>query len=182
MRGVSGLISIAVLLCSVAVAADEPHLWAAAELGYGEVALDLDRPTGGSGGRFSTAFKLGAVVHPTFRGGLMLGGWLLDSGDVNDPSRGAGVGQAFLVAQVHPVRRREIFVLLGGGYLSYWDNAPGASGCHGWGATAGMGWEFAVSQHLAVYPVLSYDRGDLGGTLPDRSMNAWTLRAGIARR
>jgi hypothetical protein len=169
---------IATLTAHSVVLAIDPRFWGAGELGYGRLALASDQADS-SQGRFSLAFKLGVVISHTVRAGVMLGGWTIESTDLQDPREGAGVSEAFAVAQLYPMRTRELFVLLGGGYVATWNNEPKGLEGNGWGGSVGLGCDFRLTEHVAAYPVLSYDRGRLGDGL---AFDAVTLRVGLAHR
>jgi hypothetical protein len=162
-----------------------PHFWAGAELGYGSLSVGSDQEPQSTNGCFSWGVKLGAVINHTVRVGLLLDGWNIQSGNLNDPSKGVGVGEAFAVGQFYPMRAKELFLVAGAGYASYRDNSPSGYSSHGWGASAGIGYDFRIAPHFEISPVATYSRGDLGGvtnpltTITGRSYDAITLRVGF---
>jgi hypothetical protein len=196
MRMLSGtLVLTSALAATTALAAgatatappppERPHFWAGAELGYGGLGFGSDQEARSQQGCFSWGVKLGAVINHTVRVGLLLDGWTVQSGNLNDPSKGIGVGEAFAVGQFYPIRAKELFIATAAGYASYVDNSPSGFNSHGWGASAGIGYDFKLAPHFEISPVATYSRGELGGvnnaltTITGRSYDAVTLRVGF---
>lgn len=124
--------------------------WAGLDLGAAQVqrragSLRDDR------GRFYMGLAGGWVVHERLLLGAELSGWLVQAGNLNDPSRGAGISRVFAVARWYPGARSGLFVHVGAGSLTGWDNAPGAP------RRRGSGWELGGGQALGPSP--------LGGTI-----------------
>jgi len=152
------------------VLADSPverKTWWAA-LNFGGAALsqsgggiDKDNTTGFLG------IEGGYVVHPQFLLGIELSGWLLEPSNTQEPSVGEGIMQAFLTTHYYPLPDSGLFVKLGGGYVSHWNNRPGEPRrLEGWGLTAGGGYDVVLTESLPVLPFVTpfvtYSFGEAG--------------------
>lgn len=106
-------------------------------------------------------FKVGYTITPNFLAGLELSGWTLESSDLEDPSKGEGISQVFLITRYYPGISKGLFAKIGGGYVSYWNNRPGeARRKNGWGLTFGGGYDFPVHKNFALTPFINYSFGE----------------------
>ena len=64
---------------------------------------------------FFLGFKGGYTLNPHFLIGIELSGWLLESSDLEDPSKGEGICQAFLITRYYPSSSMGLFAKIGGG-------------------------------------------------------------------
>jgi len=125
---------------------------------------------------FFLGFEGGYTINPHFLVGVELSGWLLESSDVNDPSKGEGISQVFLITRLYPSNSMGLFAKVGGGYVSYWNNRPGEpSRKSGWGLTFGGGYDFPLNNNFAITPFITYSFGDAD----DQDHNVWTLGIGL---
>ena len=125
---------------------------------------------------FFLGFEGGYTINPHFLIGVELSGWLLESSDVNDPSKGEGISQVFLTTRLYPSASMGLFAKVGGGYVSYWNNRPGEpSSRDGWGLSLGGGYDFPLNKNFAISPFINYSFGEAD----DQDHNIWTLGIGL---
>jgi hypothetical protein len=112
---------------------------------------------------FFLGFKGGYTINPHFLVGLELSGWLLEAEDPSDPDEGEGVMQVFLITQLYPSKESGLFAKAGGGYVDNWSNKPDESRHkHGWGLTVGGGYDFLLSDAIALSPFATFSYGETG--------------------
>lgn len=112
-------------------------------------------------------FEGGYVVHPQFLLGIELSGWLLEPSNTQNPSVGEGIMQAFLTTHYYPLPDSGLFVKLGGGYVSHWNNRPGEPRrLNGLGLSVGGGYDVVLTESLPVLPFVTpfvtYSFGEAG--------------------
>jgi len=150
-------------------------LWGGIDLGVGFIQRSfsgIDKNVN----HFFLGFEGGYTINPHFLIGLELSGWLFEAGDLEDPSKGEGISQVFLITRYYPVDSMGLFVKTGGGYVSHWNNRPGEpSRKDGWGITLGGGYDFPLSRHFAVSPFMNYGFGEAD----DQDHHILTLGIGI---
>jgi len=64
---------------------------------------------------FFLGFEGGYTLNPHFLIGVELSGWLLESSDLEDPSKGEGISQVFLITRYYPSSTMGLFGKIGGG-------------------------------------------------------------------
>ena len=112
---------------------------------------------------FFLGFKGGYTINPHFLIGLELSGWLLEVSDLNDPNKGKGIMQAFLITHLYPKKESGLFVKAGGGYVNNWSNrSDEQSRKNGWGLTLGGGYDFLLSEGIALSPFATFSYGETG--------------------
>ena len=122
-------------------------------------------------------FKAGYVLHPQVLAGLELSGWNQQATDRDDPSKGEGLMQVFLISRLYPMRDSNLFAKVGGGWVRQWVNGPaGKSTLDGWGATVGVGYDYSLGRNWAVTPFLNYSFGKA----EDQKHQAVTLGVGFS--
>jgi hypothetical protein len=105
-------------------------------------------------------FKVGYVLHPQVLPGLELSGWNQQATDRDDPTKGEGLMQVFLISRLYPMGDSNLFAKVGGGWVRQWVNGPaGNSTLDGWGATVGVGYDYSLGRNWAVTPFLNYSFG-----------------------
>ena len=125
---------------------------------------------------FFLGFEGGYTINSHFLIGVELSGWLLESSDVNDPSKGEGISQLFLITRLYPSSAMGLCAKIGGGHVSYWNNRPGEpSRTSGWGLTFGGGYDVPLNNNFAITPFFTYYFGDAG----NQDHNVWTLGIGL---
>lgn len=134
--------------------------WFAAELGVGSLRLESSVASE-TDERFELGFRGGYAFNRHFLLGAQVNGWLLQPSNTNDPSKGAGLTQVFVITQLYPLARQGVFVKLGAGYTRLNDNGPGALDTGGRGATVGVGYDVPICRRWAVSPVINYIWGEL---------------------
>ncbi len=122
-------------------------------------------------------FKAGYALHPQVLAGLELSGWNQQATDRDDPSKGEGLMQVFLISRLYPMRDSNLFAKVGGGWVRQWVNGPaGKSTLDGWGATVGVGYDYSLGRNWAVTPFLNYSFGKV----EDQKHQAFTLGVGFS--
>ena len=125
--------------------------WGGIDIGAGFVRLSLEGSDTDEN-NFFLGFKGGYTLTPNFLMGLELSGWLIESSDLNDPSKGEGISQVFLITQYYPISSMGLFAKVGGGYVSHWNNRPGEPQREeGWGLTFGGGYDFSLNKNLIFF-------------------------------
>ncbi|WP_455244626.1 hypothetical protein, partial [Petrachloros mirabilis] len=145
---------------------ERKNWWAALNFGGGSVS----QAGGGIREKDTLGFlgvEGGIVVHPQFLLGIELSGWLVEESNTQDPSVGEGIMQAFLTTRTYPIPDIGLFVKLGGGYVSHWNNRPGEPRrLNGWGVTLGGGYDVLIIESLPVLPYVTpfvtYGFGEAG--------------------
>jgi hypothetical protein len=180
------------LLAALAVATGGPAGALADELAVGEHARRWWGTLGGGigevhrdvRGRSSTSdlpylsFEFGWVANPRLLLGIELSGHLIEAGDLQDPSEGSGLSQAFVEVRAYPLASAPFHVQLGAGWTSLWDNGPGALNEDAAGWEIGVGYDWPIGQRTALTPFLRYGRADFGVT----RVSAITIGAGLTWR
>jgi hypothetical protein len=142
-----------------------PHhgFWADVEFGYGRLAKSSDQEPLTRQGVFTLNFAVGGWLNHHLRLGGELGGWLLQGFSTIDPSIGESVSQVRVVGQWYPWPSRGLFVKAGAGRAIYTNEHPLEFDSEGWGGTIGAGYDLRVSGSFSLTPVVSFNRGSLGG-------------------
>ena len=169
----------AILLGGTTLAAGEETqrsgIWGGIDVGGGYVKRSSDSFES-SNGDFYLGLKAGYVVHPRILAGLELSGWNQQSTDRNDPAKGQGLMQVFLISRLYPMAASNLFAKAGGGWVRQWANGTGGtSSLDGWGATVGVGYDYSLDDNWAVTPFLNYGFGKAG----DQKHQAITLGVGF---
>jgi hypothetical protein len=121
--------------------------------------------------RFYLGFGGGVAVDPHLLLGIEISGWLIQAENADDPSEGAGISRAFVVARIYPQANSTFHFHVGAGSVTGWDNSP--SGANHTGSTrctrrSGSGWEVGagydamLGRHSALTPFLRYSSGTAG--------------------
>jgi hypothetical protein len=148
--------------------------WGGLDFGAGFVQLS-DEGMEEDDNLFYMGFEGGYTLNPHFLIGVELSGWLIEASDLWDPTEGEGISQIFLIARYYPSSDLGFFAKFGGGYVSHWNNAPGASRKDGWGLTFGGGYDFPIDRNGAITPFVTYNFGETD----DQDHNIWTLGIGL---
>jgi len=149
--------------------------WGGLNIGIGFVQQSFEGASE-DGDHFSLGFEGGYTLNPHFLIGVELSGWLIEAGNLNDPSKGEGIMQAFLITRYYPSSTMGLFAKVGGGYVDHWSNHPGEpSRKNGQGLTFGAGYDFPINKNLAITPFINYSFWETD----DQDHNAWTLGIGF---
>ena len=82
----------------------------------------------------------------------------------------------FLINRFYFSRDSNLFVKVGGGWVRQWAKNPSSNTpLDGWGAMAGIGYDFSIDENWAVTPFLNYSFG----TTEEQKHQAITLGVGI---
>ncbi len=137
-------------------------IWYGAEAGASNVTQSLTGSRTRSS-EFSMALRGGIVLTPQFLLGAEVGGFLLEASNLNDPERGRGISQVFVVAE-HCARpgREGLFGKAGLGYASYWGLRSGDTNRSGWGGSLALGHGTVTAGHGAFGPMLTFTAGRFG--------------------
>lgn len=140
-------------------AAGTPRWFAALALGYGRLDVRSDQTESATQGAFTLSLRGGRAIGERARVGLDVAGWLIEAGDVSDPSKGASVSVTNLFVQYFPTAGAPFYVEGGAGFAHYTDNAPDAFGADGVGWTLGVGYERVVSDQVRIVPGVQWSGG-----------------------
>ncbi len=97
--------------------------------------------------------------------GMEIHMWILEAGNLNDPSVGEGVSTFSAIADMYPSSQIPIFVRGGLGIAMFKSGHTNQLNSHGFSQSVGLGYEFRLSKRCGLAPVLSYSRGGLGNAL-----------------
>jgi hypothetical protein len=136
--------------------------WVAFETGAGQLNLTSNQNSKNGLTTFAMDFSGGHRVTRSVRVGLHVNGWLLQAADLYDPTVGEGVSSVSGIVDVFPIRRTALFLRGGGGVTTYWNNQPAGRGGSGPSFEAGAGYDFQISRHLSILPMVEYYKGGLG--------------------
>lgn len=176
---VSIVVAVLFMAGPAGAAAEETQrsgFWGGIDIGAGYV----ERAVGSlesNGTDIYMGFKAGYVLHPQVLAGLELSGWNQQATDREDPTRGEGLMQVFLISRLYPMGDSNLFAKIGGGWVRQWVNGPaGKSTLDGWGATVGVGYDYSLGRNWAVTPFLNYSFGKA----EDQKHQAVTLGVGFS--
>ena len=128
---------------------------------------------------FYAGFSGGYWIGQHVLAGLELNGWLIQAGNLNDPSVGEGISRVFAFTKIYRSIRYAWFMKAGGGYTSYWNNRPGEpTGQSGSGFEIGSGYDVAIKslkKPWLITPFATYGSGRIG----DVRHKAITVGAGF---
>jgi len=146
--------------------AEEEHhrkgFWGGIDVGVGLLEQSLDNSTKDDTS-FYLGFQGGYALNPNFLIGVELSGWLLEAANVNDPRYGEGISQILAICRYYPLQTSHLFLKAGGGHVRMWNNRPGEpSGMEGGVFSAGVGYDFLVTDKIALTPFASYYLGNPG--------------------
>ena len=134
--------------------------WVAGDMGYGSATIRTDASSHSSGG-LSMGLEGGYAFNSTFAVGLRLSGCSLEASNLNDPTKGESLSLFSAMVRVFPVTGQGFFLRGGAGSLRYTNNHPMEFDGNGIGLFLGAGYEFPVSNHLRLAPVVDYTWGKL---------------------
>lgn len=163
---------------SAAGPGDPPgRLWFGADLGAGQ--LQRSEPgVSETKVRFYASIEGGFAVTPQLLVGVEASGWLIEPGDLYDPTKGRAISPVFVVTRIYPSKFSTIHIRLGGGYLSAWDNSPDGVCRSGTGWEAGVGYDVRLGGRHHLTPFVLYT----GGRMDDLDVRAITVGAGYTWR
>lgn len=181
---------LAVVLASMLPAAfaqeRDSGFWFGGDFGYGSFKRSFSITGETSQNKQALQFRAGYFWTRRLLLGLEAGGWVLQSADLNDPSKGEDLGTLLLIAQYYPGAASGIFMKGGLGAVRYTNNRPLEDGGTGSGGMVGIGWDVRLgNSSFYVTPLLDYSFGRVtGATTPpntrqDFDYRAVTLRIGV---
>jgi opacity protein-like surface antigen len=173
---------VALLCCSLIIPGalaeekfERSGFWGGLNIGIGFVQQSFEGASE-DGNHFYLGFEGGYTLNPHFLIGVELSGWLIEPGNLNDPSKGEGIMQAFLITRYYPSTTMGLFAKVGGGYVDHWSNHPGEpSSKNRRGLTFGGGYDFPINKNLAITPFINYSFWEMD----DQNHDAWTLGIGF---
>ena len=135
--------------------------WGNIEAGIGYVGLSIQEHKE-TDPHFYLGFSGGYSINPDFLIGVELSGWLFEGSNLQNPYEGDGISQVFAIIRYYPLKTKNFFTKIGGGYVSHWNNHAGMTETkEGWGLALGAGYDFAMKSYLSLTPFLTYNYGDL---------------------
>lgn len=163
------LVIVFLLFMAGSAAAAEPArqgFWGAVDVGYGRLDLRPDTAPKRSDTRFYFGLAGGYTILPQLQLGIEASSWNIESSSLWEPYKGQGLMQLFAVARYRPTPDARLFVKVGAGTVSHWDNAAGASDGHGAGYCVGLGYEMMRFGGAATYWFINYNAGRVSGYRP----------------
>ena len=140
--------------------------WASFEAGVGSITITSDQQKGGAQTRGALGFAGGYQPSDWLRVGVHLNGWLLQAGDLYDPTKGVSVSNFGGIIDLMPSRKYRPFAR-GGFGLSMYDNShPNGFNGNGPGWEVGGGYEFPIRGRIGLAPMVEYASGQLGNGSP----------------
>jgi hypothetical protein len=137
--------------------------WATFGIGYGNLMVRSDQERASEDPTLAFTMVAGLSPTPWLRLGVELAGWGIESYNLHDPSKGIGVSQAALAAEIYPSATSGWFIRGSFGLAIYTNMHPGESRSSGWGASAGLGHDIQLCRSLSLTPMIRYGAGTLGG-------------------
>ena len=172
-------VAVIFLAGTAVVTAEETErsgFWAGLDIGAGYVERSVGSVESDNTDLYMR-FKAGYAVHPQILAGLELSGWNQQATDRNDPTKGEGLMQVFLISRLYPMRDSNLFAKVGGGWVRQWVNNPSEeSTLDGWGATVGIGYDYPLGGNWALTPFFNYSFGKA----EDQKHQTFTLGLGIS--
>jgi hypothetical protein len=136
--------------------------WVSFEAGGGSLTLTSDQQKGAAKTRGAMGFAGGYQPVDWLRAGLHMNGWLIQAGDLYDPTKGESVSNLGGIVDLIPSQRHRLFARGGFGLSMYAnDHLDGVYG-HGPGWEAGGGYEIPIPGQLRLAPMVEYASGGLG--------------------
>jgi hypothetical protein len=136
--------------------------WFGADAGYAALSESYTGEASRDG-RFTLNLRGGVVAMPRLLVGGELGGFLLESGNFEDPAKGRGISQIFGVVQYYLGERRAGFYMkAGGGFARFWGSHPTDVNQGGTGVSLAVGYDILTRESGGWGPVLSYTTGSIG--------------------
>lgn len=167
MKNAYALIACCLCLHTVtSVAAEREGFWAGIDIGVGNLSLEPEVAKSSTGTHLYLGFQGGYTLHPQLQVGIEAGGWNIEAGNIWNPSEGEGLMQLFAVARYWPAAAPKLFVKLGGGSVTHWNNEQGAGKGTGSGYCLGIGYEVAKFAGVESHWFLNYNAGDVTGYTP----------------
>jgi hypothetical protein len=140
--------------------------WVSGELGAGQITLSSDQQKGSSNTTFALGFAGGYQPSDWLRVGAHLNGWLLEAGDLYDPTKGVSVSNFGGIIDFMPSRRYRLFARAGFGLSMYTNQHPDGSYGSSPGWEAGGGYEIPIRGRIGLAPMVEYATGGLGNGSP----------------
>jgi hypothetical protein len=110
---------------------------------------------------FFLGFEIGYVINPHFLTGIELSGWLYEPTEINNPFKGEGLNQVFLMTRFYPSTKHPCFTKIGGGYISHWNNNVNRTRRkNGLGISVGVGYDIQIRENWSFSPFLSISLGE----------------------
>ncbi len=166
---------------ALADAAQRQGFWGAVDLGYGSVHLTPDVADASTRTRLYLGLEGGYTVHPQVQLGVSVGGWSLRHDDWWNPlGSDEGMHTLFAVARIRPAADSRLFIKVGGGSATHWNNAQGADRGSGSAYVLGMGYRLGSYAATETYWFVNYTAGSVsdyrppGGVSQDEDFGALT--------
>lgn len=134
------------------------------DLGVGNIDYDLFGQSN-RGEKFYMALNAGYAVTPRLRIGVESSGWLLEPGNLNyyGSSSGEGISQLImLTGHVYPIDNSHLYLKMGLGVSSYWNDPLGYRESDAGTWSLGIGNDFFFNDQSGWSPHVSFSSGDTG--------------------
>lgn len=154
------------LTTAVADDAQRGGFWGSIDIGFGNLYLDPAVADDSTKTPLYLGFQAGYTVHPQFQLGIEASGWNIESSELWNATKGEGLMQLFAVARYWPAVDSKLFLKMGAGNTTHWNNAPGATRGTGSGYCVGLAYEVARFGAMETHWFLNYNAGDVSGYTP----------------
>ena len=140
-------------------ASENGHWWFALDVGGTD--LSYESPTlSDNESTFFMALRAGYEFNNRLKIGIETNGFLLESGNLWDTSKGEGISQKLLLtSEFFPIETNSWYLKLGLGWSSYWNNDQGFRQSDTGAWLVGAGYEFDLMSNLKFAPFAEYHGG-----------------------
>jgi len=153
--------TLALGLAAPANAQQDRPWWASFDMGAGQLKLSTNLQQGTRDTSLTLGFAGGHRVTKWARVGLHANGWLMQAFNMNDPTVGESVGNVGGIVDVFLVKKKPLFLRVGGGVSTYSNQRFAGMDGKGPGWEVGGGYEFRIGS-MGIAPTVEYAAGQLG--------------------
>lgn len=114
---------------------------------------------------FALGFYGGYMPLKWLRTGIILGGWLLEPYNNNDPSKGLSLENIYAQIQALPFKKCDIYLSFAGGFSNYINMHPDEYRANGSGILAGLGYEKGLAWNIGISLMINYGFGSFNDVI-----------------
>ncbi len=176
--------------CSGALAIDPERLegwWGGADVGYMSMTRHLSITGDASQHKMITGLRAGYSWDPRLLVGVEASNWLLKGANMWHINEGEGIQTLNAIAQAYPFGR-PLWLKAGIGGARFWTDVPEEGTGRGFGAVAGLGYDFALWGSFYLTTGLDFAWGRIkdatspAGVKQDQSYRAYAFKIGLTFR